>query len=380
MGAAELTSNAVLQTSQKQYELPWARWMTFLEAYLGEKPTDEDSLLVGKSNREGARRLAVFVHYLYTDIKLAPGTICSYLSAVRHHFRTNFQDLDFFLNPSLRACKTALKLRHLATAAIDDNEKNKRRLPFSADMLIALVATLDIHKIEDAMMITALYMGFCMLLRASEYLYDEAAISENRSHAFLAKDVEFISHEGGIYPATRAHTLPWTQVSMIRLTLRSAKNDKFRIGRVSWFRAGRHKIGNYDFVELLYGWAVRAKLDTNSVFLSFFNTNTKVRFPLKTYRVRDAVKRGALAFGFSTDNYGCHSLRIGGACALRAAGASESMIQLYGRWQSEPSCLGYQAASSDEFDAMLGMLSNIGAYTSQDIRLNNARSNMLHNA
>ncbi|KAJ1397807.1 hypothetical protein B484DRAFT_471989, partial [Ochromonadaceae sp. CCMP2298] len=93
-------------------------------------------------------------------IKLAPGTICSYLSAVRHHFRTNFQDLDFFLNPSLRACKTALKLRHLATAAIDDNEKNKRRLPFSADMLIALVATLDIHKIEDAMMITALNMGF----------------------------------------------------------------------------------------------------------------------------------------------------------------------------------------------------------------------------
>ncbi|KAJ1424700.1 hypothetical protein B484DRAFT_331097, partial [Ochromonadaceae sp. CCMP2298] len=93
-----------------------------------------------------------------------------------------------------------------------------------------------------------------------------------------------------------------------------------------------------------------------------------------------AVKRGALAFGFSTDNYGCHSLRIGGACALRAAGASEIMIQLYGRWQSEPSCLGYKAASSDEFDAVLGMLSNIGAYTSQDIRLNNARSNMLHNA
>jgi hypothetical protein len=335
--------------------------MVFLEKYLSDKPSDEDTLLVNQSKREGDRRLAVFVHYLYTDIKLAPGTICSYLSAVRHHFRTNFQDLDVFMNPSLRACKTALKLRHLATAAIEDNEKNKRRLPFSADMLIALVATMDLQKIEDAMMITALYMGFCMLLRASEYLYDEAAFCENRSHAFLAKDVEFISHEGGIYPSSRAHTLPWSDVSMVRLTLRSAKNDKFRIGRVSWFRAGRHKIGDYDFVELLYGWSIRAKLEVNSIFMSFFNTNTKVHFPLKTYRVREAIKKGALAFGFS------------------AEGASESMIQLYGRWQSEPSCLGYQAASSEEFDAMLGMLSNIGAYTSNDIRLNNARTNMLHN-
>jgi hypothetical protein len=45
------------------------------------------------------------------------------------------------------------------------------------------------------------------------------------------------------------------------------------------------------------------------------------------------------------------------------------MIQLIGRWQSLPSCLGYQAESTAEFDRMLGILSNISAFTHKDIRI-----------
>jgi len=44
-----------------------------------------------------------------------------------------------------------------------------------------------------------------MLLRGSKYLYDEAAIREKRSHAFLVKDVELMLHDGTVHSSVDAH-------------------------------------------------------------------------------------------------------------------------------------------------------------------------------
>jgi hypothetical protein len=325
--------------------------------------------MVTKSLREASQFIAIFIHYLYTDVMLKPDNIVAHLSAVRHHFRANFQSVSPFEHPSLRACKTALKLRHLALEELTNPDPSKRRLPLSADMLLSLIARYDTREMEGAMMVTALLMGFCMLLRSSEYLYIDDAIRESRSHAFLAKDIEFFTHDGASYTAAQVDQIEWSAVTTVRLTLRHAKNDKFRIGNATWFRAGQHLIGRFDLVEVLFDWAKRAHLQPQALFLSFWNVNTKAFFPLKAWRVRAAVKDCAKAFGFDPAYFGCHSIRVGGASALRAGGAPDSMIQLIGRWQSLPSCLGYQAGSTAEFDRMLGILSNITAFTHKDIRI-----------
>lgn len=153
---------------------------------------------------------------------MKPDNIVFHLSAVRHHFQTNFQSVTPFEHPSLRACKTALKLRHLALEKLTYPNPSKRHLPLSADMLLSLIAQYDTREMEGAMMVTALLMGFCMLLRSSEYLYIDDAIREGRSHAFLAKDIEFFTHDGASYTAAEVDKIAWSDVNTVRLTLRHA--------------------------------------------------------------------------------------------------------------------------------------------------------------
>ena len=57
--------------------------------------------------------------------------------------------------------------------------------------------------------------------------------------------------------------------------------------------------------------------------------------PLTVDQVRAAVKRTMAAAGLNPDRFGAHSLRIGGATALFAAGADPTVIRTMGRWSSD---------------------------------------------
>ena len=58
--------------------------------------------------------------------------------------------------------------------------------------------------------------------------------------------------------------------------------------------------------------------------------------PLRTSHVRDMVRGMMSAVGETTPtDFGTHSLRIGGATALFAAGADETVIRTMGRWSSD---------------------------------------------
>ena len=71
-----------------------------------------------------------------------------------------------------------------------------------------------------------------------------------------------------------------------------------------------------------------------------------------TYAViRRAVKAGAMRLGVDPTMFSLHSLRIGGACALRAA-----MTLFMGRWKSAPACLSYQEVGVNEYDRAMELL------------------------
>ena len=57
--------------------------------------------------------------------------------------------------------------------------------------------------------------------------------------------------------------------------------------------------------------------------------------PLRTDAVRADIRRLMAAIGESPEQFGTHSLRIGGATALFAAGADETVIRTMGRWSSD---------------------------------------------
>ena len=59
------------------------------------------------------------------------------------------------------------------------------------------------------------------------------------------------------------------------------------------------------------------------------------RRPVKADHWAKAVKSVMEGLGLDPRHYGCHSLRVGGATELFAAGVRSEIIQLLGRWRSD---------------------------------------------
>ena len=57
--------------------------------------------------------------------------------------------------------------------------------------------------------------------------------------------------------------------------------------------------------------------------------------PLSYELVHATLKRLMASIGEDPDAFGTHSMRIGGATALFAAGANETVIRTLGRWGSD---------------------------------------------
>ncbi|KAG2964181.1 hypothetical protein PC118_g20479 [Phytophthora cactorum] len=55
---------------------------------------------------------------------------------------------------------------------------------------------------------------------------------------------------------------------------------------------------------------------------------------IKKAQVANLIKNAAKNMGLSQKDYSCHWLRTGGVCALLAAGKSDLVIRLMGRWSS----------------------------------------------
>ena len=77
--------------------------------------------------------------------------------------------------------------------------------------------------------------------------------------------------------------------------------------------------------------------------------------PLLYKQLLAAVKALATAASLEPQNYGTHSLRIGGASALLAAGAPENVIQAMGRWSTDIHRLYSRANAPDLYRWSLAM-------------------------
>ncbi|ETN01502.1 hypothetical protein PPTG_17227 [Phytophthora nicotianae INRA-310] len=79
---------------------------------------------------------------------------------------------------------------------------------------------------------------------------------------------------------------------------------------------------------------VSAKWVNEGVKLGPYITSVSPGETTKKLRVSQLIKGTAPGLGLNPKDYSSHSLRIGGACALLAAGKSDLVIRLMGRWSS----------------------------------------------
>jgi hypothetical protein len=160
----------------------------------------------------------------------------------------------------------------------------------------------------------------------------------------------------------------WSQVSLVKFILRSAKNDKLRVGSTFWLRNEPSECG-LNVVQAVFEWVTRANLAPTDYLMSYRPTRSSPSVWLMYARVASAIKEVARRFKLDPRNYGTYSARVGGACTLRAGGASDSTIQMMGRWKSMDSCLTYQESSVREYDMVQRILRDPSVYTAEDVRL-----------
>ena len=165
---------------------------------------------------------------------------------------------------------------------------------------------------EEQCAVAALTLGFCGLLRVSEYTTDTAAAYDSAKLP-VVDDVRFGRDRDGEYASV-----------MVRARKKGKKakgkgdevvvRDGSLLKPVTALRRMLQGRGRVRGDEPLFMWG---------------------RQPLVGRRVTGLVKQVAEAAGCSSVGLSSHSLRIGGATAALAAGVPAAAIQAMGRWDSE---------------------------------------------
>ena len=200
--------------------------------------------------------------------------------------------------------------------ALGDPERAVRRGVAPQALRKAMDLCLDPEDPNDANIRAALAVALQGLLRSSEYAVDPGKVFDCNRMVTRGDIVELTVERMTLMmaPCKNMHHL-------------SGKTCALVIGAGGEFIDAVAEVRNMLRVDpLLPGQ------DPKSVPLFRRAGSTE---PLRTNFMRDVVRRLMRSVGENPAQFGTHSLRIGGATALFAAGADETVIRTMGRWSSD---------------------------------------------
>ena len=346
-----LLENSVRSSTRQTYGVGVRAWFRFCQLivadpFLRKEPRFWSTLNSLFCFREGT--VMAFISYLYFDKGVRPTTISIYLSAVRYFLRTSGIDVSFLNSPSVAGARTWMCVLFRGANPI----ANDRTLPVTVDfLLVAFRVFGHVGSPHLHVLVVAMVLAFTCLLRSCEYVGKYRLLGQDVTFEFLSPK------DGGVVFAS---------ASEVNLGLRSrpnlcgvvihnaaAKNDPSGEGyRFHYARQAFSAKAAFDIVEILFDWAVGAKLLPSDPFLSF-----RQCWGLSYSRFNAAIKTVATAMSLDPTRYSTHSLRIGGASVLAAAGLPDYFIQVIGRWKSL-AFLTYIRSASSMFSKALTALTN----------------------
>jgi hypothetical protein len=376
-GAHKLLRDSVSDTSQGSYQIAWTRWKDYLHRFFNVPRVgslqDHHYLPFHWPLSIVSDMLHMFAYFMFSIIGLSAARVKHQISALSWHFGSRGCDISVF-----RWAEISMLRQGLTRQPVIGEVVSRRRVPVTMEMVQRIYHEYSTERrLDQRVFAVAFVLGFCCLLRPSEYCWG----TSTNKHVLRASAFEFEcenpDRRTGLVGAHQVHRVPWSRIRLLRIYMNTAKN--FRTGRALWFSVGTN-IQAFHLVKVMYDWACDSRPGISDCMLSWPNGGSIVpRDSLMYADFTKVVKYAASLYDFAPDLFGGHSLRVGGATLLRAAGATDGEICLMGRWKSLPSCLGYQEVSTATHDRMLNMLLTTGAYTNRDIRLQ-YRLPTVHNA
>ena len=305
--------------------------------------------------------IILFYVWLREERKVQPGTAASYISAVRFMIKNSGIDDRCFDHAMLGVTKTGGELLYRG----DHPEVESKKLPITCGMILEGKKSFS-NSLEDQMEQLATELAYTGLLRFSEYADTR---KPGNQHFIRADDVQFtvISKVTGQITkvsGSKAHTTsPEETLHSVTFTVPSAKNDKFGTGHRFTYETLQldDTVSAFDIARDMFNFARRAKPRSADPFLSI-DGRTQIRYD----KFSASLKRMVAIQGFDPEKFSTHSLRIGGATALAAAGVPDSTIQTLGRWKSLAFLVYIRTSITTLQRALLSMI-NPGTVTSRDI-------------
>jgi len=304
-----------------------------------------------------------FVSFLSIELKLQPGTVFNYVYGVRDYQRRLSKDLEFFDHRVLKQLKSAINVDWNA----NHHKFDKKNLPFTVQMAVqGRIYVLNMSNARDMAVMTAVEMGLVMLNRSSEL------VATSADHYIRAQDVEFEIRQanGKVLIVVSSDAWSWRScdVLSVTVTIRSAKNDAEGQGHKLHFK--KKIIGPgvaFCIATNMFTWAVSAKPLASHPFLSHQGDTSGNRWFLSYKAYVNGVKKMAAFAGFDPERFGSHSIRIGGATVLAAAGHPNHYIMKMGRWKSL-AFLGYIHWAIRAMDSALASLVDPSHFSNEDMR------------
>ncbi len=237
-------------------------------------------------------------------------------------------------------------------------------MPVTPDMLYRAEHSLfNTKSPRDQGVLMAFKLAFCCLFRASEYLP-----IRQLAHYLRSEDVVFNVRDlatSSVVQKGVHDLLPCDKPLLESVTLfnRSSKNDGFGHGERYTFThlATTPSHTAFNFTADLFDWAIFAKPPHKDPFLSYKN-----EWHMCYDFVNKAIKRLAVSFNLDPSRFSTHSLRIGGATTLAAAGLEDSVIKLSGRWKS-PCFLQYIRQASSVHDRALKAMTDLNSLSVSEV-------------
>jgi hypothetical protein len=205
-----------------------------------------------------------------------------------------------------------------------------RKQPVTAQMLLTMRRRIDHSSDEERLLWGSIVLGFFFLDRSSELwgpVTVDRSMNNERTHCVKAHNV-IIRNK---YGKQTTHDDP--DGHSVEILFESHKGD--RVGQGTTVR--HYKSSHSDLCPVAAAQdclKVRAEWIRSGRRLGPYLTATGPATTIKKQAVASAIKNAAHQMGLAKKDYSTHSLRIGGACALLAAGKSDLVIRLMGRWSS----------------------------------------------
>lgn len=288
------------------------RWRAFCaaEGTVPGRPIDQSAPLVAKLEEEWL--CMRFVASLVQEGGVLPGTAAGYFGQVQGW---HAKEYGIKLAAGMKLSRLPAMLKGLKKTIGEAGRLVRRGMAPQA-LRRAMDLVLDPRDVEHANIRAALALGLQGLLRGAEFT------TEGRLDA--GRDL------------TRADVVSLTNERLV-VMMRPCKNMHHLRGKTVplIIGAGGEYVDAVAEMANLFRVDPVAAEEAAATPLFRVGREQQERQPLRIHHVRDWVKALVVSIGEDPTQFGAHSLRIGGATALFAAGAEPHIIRTMGRWSSD---------------------------------------------